>query len=914
MNRRSYPIIAGAGNRHPAFAAARLATTAAVLILGLVGTALSQSAPAAATGDARVGQLLRQLTLDEKISLLHGIGEDASTDQGQAGYLQGVPRLGIPPLRMADGPPGVLTRVPAAAPVATMGLAATFSREDAQANGVLVAHQARSRGIDVVLQPFINIDRDFSYGRGYNTYGEDPVLTGQIGAAFIRGAQGEGIMAQAKHYVGYDTDGTNVFIDAQALHEIYVAPFADAVEANVSSIMCSYNKINGPYSCGNAITLNKILKQELGFKGFVTSDWGATHGTDFIKAGLDMEMPGPLPVSWSSPQFFFDVPPPPEPPARPGEVKAENAVPENLPEEPARANHWPKDPTKPSEDLKRMVQSGELSEAVLDRAVERVLLQMERFGLLDGKSKHTITPTPAEAGAEVIRKTGQDAAVLLKNEDHALPLQPKDLQSLALIGPGARQTIAVGLSGEKAVGLPEREIGTLQAIEHLTANVPNARLSFAVANDMDGSPIPAKYFSHDGKPGLVRSAGSAPSTTDAQIDFTKKSGAVLPPNTTATWRGTLNVPSAGNYRLHLQVLGCYSNLIVDGKRVARVGLMWIHGNITQAGQDNILPTTDVLDNFRVELPLSAGPHSIAVEVMPDSSNNPAQVRLAWVTPEARAANYAAAITSARAAKTAIVFAWSRGWPTFALPGDQNQLIEDVAAANPNTIVVLNVSQPVAMPWLGKVKSVLQMWWPGDEGGWATADVLLGKVSPAGRLPFTWPRRAQDMPAADPVHPERTREGVDGKTTFSEGIFVGYRWFDHQKNDPLFPFGFGLSYTQFAYSDLTAEPAPDGGADVSFHLHNTGTMDSDEVPQVYLDAPASAPSDAQFALRTLASFTRIHLRAGETQTVRLHLPLRRFQHWSATKDQWVTTAGIRNVEVGASERNLPLHASLNIAQP
>ncbi|MGC2297864.1 MAG: glycoside hydrolase family 3 N-terminal domain-containing protein, partial [Acidobacteriaceae bacterium] len=199
----------------------------------------------AITGNARVDKLLSQMTFDEKIGMIHGEDEDPATFQGQAGYLRGVPRLGIPAMRFADGPPGVLTRVPSTALTATMGLAATFSREDAQANGIVIARDARALGIDVSLQPFINIDRDLTFDRGYNTFGEDPLLTGQIAAAEVRGIQSLGVLAQAKHYVGYD-GGTDVVIGQEALHEIYVAPFVDVVNAGVASIMCSYNKINGP--------------------------------------------------------------------------------------------------------------------------------------------------------------------------------------------------------------------------------------------------------------------------------------------------------------------------------------------------------------------------------------------------------------------------------------------------------------------------------------------------------------------------------------------------------------------------------------------------------------------------------------------------------------------------------------------
>lgn len=871
--------------------------------------ASAQTAPKV-TGNPRVDKLLGQMTLDEKIALIHGSGEDPSTNQGQAGYVAPIPRLGIPSLRLADGPPGVLTRVRSAAPTATMGLAATFSREDAKQNGILVAREARSHGIDVVLQPFINIDRDVMYGRGYNTYGEDPLLTGQIGAAFIRGVQGLGVMSQAKHYVAYDTDGTDVWVDQQALHEIYVAPFADAAAAEVSSIMCSYNKVNGPYSCGNADTLNEILKKEVGFKGFVTSDWGATHGTDFINAGLDMEMPGPLPGPFEGSSFFAQGTP--VPPGPPDPEEGNDALREGLPEEPAGQPWNPQPEPLPTTNLKKAVQDGLVSEATITRAAGRVLYQMDKFGLLDGKSKHNITPSAVAENARIIQKTSEDAAVLLKNDGRTLPLKKSDLESLALIGPGAGQTIAVGMSGEKAVGLPEREIGALEALKKITSADKSVKIAYAVANDLTGTPVPAEFLSHDGKPGLERIAGNgAPAQVDAQINFTKSNRKALPANSTTKWRGTLTIPETGAYRLHLQVLGCFSNLMVDGKRVARVELNWIHGDITQAGQDDIMPTTDGLDNVRVELALTAGAHAISVSTRPDSSNNPVQVRLNWVTPQQQKANYEAAVRTAKQAKAAIVFVWSRGLPVFALPGDQDKLIEDVAAVNPNTIVVLNVSQPVAMPWVNKVKAVLQMWWTGDEGGWATANILLGKKSPAGRLPFTWARRFEDMPANDPAYPERTEKGVNGKTTFSEGIYVGYRWFDKKGIEPLFPFGHGLSYTKFEYSGLKVAPAGGDGVDVTFQVKNTGEVAGDEVAQVYLGAPKDQPAEAQFAAHALAGFDRITLRPGEARTVSLHLALRRFQYWSTASKSWTTVTGPRTVYVGASSRDLRLEAPVTL---
>ena len=883
-----------------------------------VASALAQTPAPVVTGNPRVDKLLSQMTLEEKIAMIHGAQEPAATNQGQAGYLPGVPRLGIPSLRMADGPPGVLTRQSATGLTATMGLAATWSRKDAEQNGVVIGRDARALGIDVVLQPFINIDRDITFERGYNTYGEDPLLSGQVGAGLIRGIQSQGVMAQAKHYVAYD-GGDNVFVDPQTLHEIYAAPFVDAVEAGVSSIMCSYNKVNGPYACGNGDTLNTMLKHELGFKGFVTSDWGATHGTLFINQGLDLEMPGSMPDAPFSLPTYFNAAPPPPPPANPpgpgamGDLDfgfAFGGIPEE-PQNPFDFSGFGNQP--PVEGMVPAVRAGDVKEETITRAVGRILEQMDKFGLLDGKGKHSVTPIPSAANAPIVRKTAEDAAVLLKNEDDALPLKPADLASLALIGPGAGQSIAIGEPGEKALGIAARQIGTLEALRKLA---PTAKVTYAVADDMTGTAVPAGILSHDGQPGLLRTDAKTKATqVDPQLNFTKSNHQALPAGGSYTWTGTLHAPSAGAHLIYLQVLGTSGTLSLDGKRIASSGnpLGNLHGNVIKAGEHNVLPTTDGLDNLRCRLNLTAGQHALSVTATADASGAPVQIRLSWVTPEQQKADYDAALAAAKKSKTAVLFVWGRGRPNFGLPGDQAKLIDDIAAVNPNTIVVMNVSQPVAAPWLDKVKAVLQMWYPGDEGGWATADLLLGRVSPAGRLPFTWPKRLEDGPANDPSHPERSSHGSQGKTTYAEGINVGYRWFDQQNIEPLFPFGFGLSYTSFEYSGLKVSRAAEGGLDVSFRLHNAGKVTSDEVPQVYLGAPQEPPSGAQFAVKALAAFDRVSVPAGQSKIITLHLPLRRLEYWSTADNRWETAAGSRTLCVASSARDVRLQQEENITR-
>ena len=889
-------------------------------VLGCAGLLLSaimvlaQSVPVV-TGDARVDKLLSQMTLNEKLTLIHGTQEDPAVYQGQAGYLAGIPRLGIPGLRFADGPPGVLTRHPSQGETATMGVAATFSRKLAEANGLVIGREDRALGIDVSLQPFVNIDRDLQFGRGYNTFGEDPYLTAEMGVAEVKGIQSQHVMAQIKHYVAYDSNSGNIFVDDQTLHEIYVAPFDAAIRrADVSSIMCSYNRINGTFACGNDSTLTKILRDEIGFKGFVTSDWGAVHAVNFINAGLDMEMPGepdPNAHGFSLPSFFDLQPLPPPPPPRAPDMATdmmESMFGGHIPEEPAPARGgfgdfgMKLDTKKMAEALK----DGTVNEAAITRAAGRVLYEIVHFGYLDGQAKHEVTEQSIVANAKIIEKTGEEAAVLLKNEGGALPLKAAELDSVVLIGPTALQVDSIGINGERSVGLPGRQVGPLAAMKKISGN---ANIHFAVDDDMTGVPVPASAFSHDGKPGLERT-GSSAEQTDSEINFTGNKA--LPANSTVTWKGTLTAPHAGTYWLYLQAMGTNANIRLDGKRLAGTGVFQggVHGDILQANQDNAIPTTDGLDNVRRAVELAAGPHPIEIQTSPDSSNAPVQVRLNWYTPEQRKADHEAAIAAAKKAKVAVVFVWTRLHPVFGLPGEQNMLVEEVAAVNPNTVVVLNTSQPVALPWVSKVKAVLEMWWPGDEGGWSTANLLLGKTSPAGRLPVTWGKRLEDYAATDPKHPERSLKGVDGKTTYSEGVNVGYRWFDKEKISPLFAFGHGLSYTAFAYSGLKIEKATDGGLDVHVNIKNTGGVDSDEVPQVYLGAPSEIPAGVQFAVRALAGFDRIHLAAGETKTVTLHVAERQLQYWSTKEGKWVTATGKRTVSVGASSRDLRLEQSID----
>ena len=581
------------------------------------------------------------------------------------------------------------------------------------------------------------------------------------------------------------------------------------------------------------------------------------------------------------------------------------AIPEESKQPGIDLSAFPKDNDRTS--MRDALRDETVTEATITQAARRVLYEMDRFGYLDGKQKHNITEQDIAANAAVIRKTAEDAAVLLKNEQGALPLKNADLQSLALIGPGAGQVDAIGTFGERSAGLTERQVGPFEALkkEAQRNGDRDAHITFAVDDDMTGVPIDGALLSHDGEPGVLRTEASGHISVDPQVNFTHTNGNSLPADGAQTWSGVLTVPSDGEYWLYLQVLGARGILKIDGKEIGRTGAAKgaVHGDIQYATQDNAFPTTDGLDNVRHSAHLTAGPHLIVLESTGDTSNQPEQIRLSWVTPEQRKRDHATAITTARNAHTAIVFLWTRGKPVFGLPREQDRLVEEIAAVNPNTIVVLNVSEPIALPWLSKVKAVLQMWWPGDEGGWATADVLLGKTNPAGRLPFTWAKRIEDYPATDLSHPERSAAGVDHKTTFSEGVDIGYRWYQANHVTPLFPFGYGLDYTNFTLSDPTVTTTANG-VDVRVAATNVGRRSGDDVVQVYVRDPLNADEPPE----QLRAFARVQLSPDQSSVVRLTIPwsqLQVFQHGAFT-----LVAGDYGIGIGQSSADIQYQSNVH----
>ncbi|MEW9556068.1 glycoside hydrolase family 3 protein [Nonomuraea sp. NPDC050783] len=818
---------------------------AARLLAGAAALVTLPRAARAADGGGRPGvdALLRELTLEEKVSLLHGATDPAS--KGQAGYVPGVPRLGIPELRLADGPAGVRVAARATALPAPVALASTFAPDLARRFGAAAGREGRALGMDVLLAPMTNIVRVPQAGRDFETFGEDPVLAAALVAAEVRGIQDEGLIATVKHYAANnferDRQSVDVRVDERTLREIYLPAFEAAVAAGVGAVMAAYPRVNGLYCSQNPHLLTGILREEWRYQGWVMSDWGGTRsGVPAITAGLDMEMP-------SGARFG---------------------------------------------GLAGAVASGRLAEAVVDRAVRRILVQLDRFGLLGGGR-----PRPAydaAAGAATARAIALAGAVLLRNERDLLPLDRADLADLAVIGPTAAGPLVGG--GGSARVVPATAEAPLDALRRRAGR--KARVRFATGVDLEGVPVPASALS------LRRTRRGGGAENVAQVDHT--GDAALPAGSAWTWTGTITAPATGDYDLRIQGAGGAPSsrgsitLTVDGTRIGSAGALFDGGN-------SLIATTDGLDNAGALVRLEGGrPVPLRITAT-GTAGTPLRVRLAWVTPRRRREALEEAVALARGARAAVVFAFNEGTEGadragLALPKAQDPVIEAVAAANPRTAVVLNTGDPVLMPWLARVPAVLQMWYPGQEGADATAALLLGAACPGGKLPVTFPARAEDAPAADP----RRYPGKGGTALYGEGVFVGYRHYDARGIEPLFPFGHGLSYTRFAYSGLSVRPSGEG-LRVAFTVANAGRREGVEVAQVYVSPPADPP--VPMPPRLLAGFARVRLAPGERRRVTVTVPGRALRYWDGGR--WVLAAGRRAVHVGSSSRDLRLRQEVTV---
>ncbi|HEX3789846.1 MAG TPA: glycoside hydrolase family 3 C-terminal domain-containing protein [Pseudonocardiaceae bacterium] len=956
---------------------------AGLLVASIIGTAVSSATPATPSTSDAWGQgtltnsellsLVGQMTLPEEIGIVHGTSDtDCGTTiplgcVGEAGIVPGVARLGIPPLRMTDGPAGIrLSHVETAMP-APVGLAASFDPAAAKQFGQTVGQAGRATGQDVWLGPMVNEVNYPTAGRNFETLGEDPYLAGQLAAQEVTGAQSEGLVTELKHFIENDFENgrssTNVVLDDQTLHETELLTFQAAINAGAGSVMCSYNRVNYVYGCGNSTTINDVLRQQLAFTGFVQSDWGAVHKATDLVDGDNIEEP-------SGANFTT--------------ATLTNAVRNGTPAVAATADY----PAFPAI-------TGQQWKQALDTAAYHILGTMNQADLLEGTqygSHFTGTPTPwvpgrpdlagLQAGAaSAAQSIAEDSATLLKNDDSVLPLAKADTKKGGLVVMGPTATAAYYGGGGSAHVTPyDGSASPLSAIQ--TAAGAGNPVSYVPGYDLDGQVVPSSALSAPdpaagypnwtltsadqgfaGKPGLLRQQvttaavpsgaqpvldldpGAAPDQLDPTVNRTGASA--IPAGTAFRWTGLLTAPAnPGGTGWQLKVFvnnQTGSQLFVDGlataQRTVNIGAYpqapaSSYASLAEANRSHD-PATATLQQAGYSVNLTAG-QQIHLDLRVTAGDSPAQIQLRWVPPDNQTTAINQAVAAAKTAKKVVLFAYDdgqegsdRGGSNQAagleLPGYQDALISAVAAANPNTVVVLNTGDAVLMPWASAVKGILEMWYPGQQGGAATANVLFGKTDPGGRLPITFPAGATQQPMYDPNCTDTSTTGncpiypgtvgpspfLAGATTSYRtitgmqvnGIYEGYRWYDEKGVQPLFPFGFGMSYTSFDYSKLSESGNRSAaGIDVTFTVTNTGTVKGSETPQVYLGPSPDLPAGVQQAVRKLVGFQRVTLAPGGSQTITLHVTQQQLSSWSDAANSWLAGTGARTVYVGSSSRD------------
>ena len=839
----------------------KMTIAAAVIVLGSL-CSLAQSAPASpAQIESRIGSLISQMSIEEKVDLLGGV---------DSFYVRGVPRLNIPRFRMADGPLGVRNYGPATTMAGGIALAATWNPELAGQVGTQIGRDARAKGVHFLLGPGVNIYRAPMNGRNFEYFGEDPFLAARIAVGYINGVQSQKVSATIKHFLGnnseYDRHNEDSIIDERTLREIYLPVFEAAVrEAHVGAIMDSYNLTNGTHMTQNGSLNLDLVKKEWGFDGVVMSDWTSTYDAiAAVNSGLDLEMP--------SGKF----------------LNRDNLLP--------------------------ALQQGKISEATIDDKVRRILRVAARFGWLDWEQTDLSIPRYNQHGSETALQAARESIVLLKNEGSLLPLSKNSIKSIAVIGPDSYPAVPVG--GGSARVQPFSAVSFLEGVgSYLGPSVPvyysrgvptlsemaeSTNFSTSATNGEPG--LRVEYFESEDLQGMPLI-----SRTEQHVNV---NGASRPfPDRTHSdrWTGYYIPRQAGPYDIFVESTGedgGFYRLYVDGQLVF----------------DNWKINTAVMNS--TSLQLGANTHKFVLEHHGRSDWLGRRLKLG-IVPHEGVVDQQAKLLAGQADAVVVAVGFDPetesegGDRTFRLPPGQEQLIQQMAAANKNVVVVITSGGAVDMTsWLEHVPTVLEAWYPGQEGGRALAEILFGEVNPSGHLPVSFERRWEDNPVHDSYYysPDDSAKRV----AYREGVFVGYRGYDHTGKKPLFPFGHGLSYTTFAYSNLSiVSGVTKGGSnsywwtDVSFDITNTGKRAGAEVAQLYV---ADKHSKVERPAKELKGFAKVSLRPGEKRRVTIKLDQRALSYFDVSSKQWRADPGSFEVLVGSSSDNIHLRGQLTLAGP
>jgi beta-glucosidase len=816
---------------------------------------------------------------------------------------EGCEAIGLRPMLTSDGPAGVRgttrdERNPSASLPCPSALGATWDVDLVGRLTAALGVEARSKGVDVLLAPTVNLMRTPLGGRGFEFFAEDPVLTGTLAAAYVRGVQSAGVAATVKHYVGNDSETERWTYNAQiaenVLRELYLAPFEACVkDADAGLVMAAYNKVNGGRMTENLRLLRDVLKNEWGFSGVVTSDWHAarsTHATAI--ATLDLSMPGP---------------------------------------------HGPW-----GELLAQAISEGTVSEELLDDKVLRLLRLARRVGALDetpapvngvrlvpasrnleaavavqgltDPASHdhlTSRNRPALVDDGLLREAAAASFVLLRNSASALPLDLAAIRRIAVIGPNA---VHPTIQGGGSAGVTPVSVSTpadaLAAALNGRADV-DVSVGCQTWQSLPEPPAESVFDPQTGEPGV-------------RLEFTDARGVVIASehrNSTslAWWDGvppgigwgepgrvvlttTFRPADSGPFLLSAAGVGGLT-LTADGVTVIdgttpvpddpveamtrpgelRAGL-WLDANVGAELRLEFRPAQD-----------GAGPLAVRLGVAPAADDDTLLAQA-----EATAAAADAAIVVVGSAELTESEGFDRD--TLALPGRQDDLVRRVAAVNPVTVVVVNSGMPVLMPWADDVAAIVYAWLPGQAFGVALADVLLGQAEPGGRLPVTLPVAEADCPV---LHAQPDQ---DGTLSYSEGLLIGYRGYDASGIVPRYPFGHGLGYTTWAYESIDCPTGvPDGGdLELTVTIRNTGTRPGKEVVQAYIAEPGQ-PGERGRPLRALAAFAAVRAEPGAPAQVKLRIAARAFARYDEDLASWIWPGGEFTVHVGRSSRDLLLSA-------
>ena len=805
-----------------------------------------------------INKLIQDLTLREKISLMSGFN---------SWYTNKIDRLGIPSIKMSDGPNGVRGdsnsgKSSACFPCA-ISIGSTWDMDLINQLGIALGEEAKVKDVDVLLGPTINIHRHPLGGRHFESFSEDPFLTGKIATEYVKGVQSQDVAACLKHFIGNDTEYERHLvssnIDEKTLREIYLLPFEMGIkEGNAQVVMSAYNKLNNIYCSSHKELLIDILKDEWGFDGYVVSDWGAALETEEnAKGGLDLEMPGP-------------------------------------------GNVW-------GDQLFAAVSEGKVEEELIDDKVRRILNIANFSKRFENPTNKPEQSNNSEEHRKLLKKAAASGMVLLKNND-LLPLK-SSVKNLAIIGPNAKEAQIIG--GGSASLKPHYQAHPLEAFQNKLGDHTNIsyakgchthkflpRVNEGFMDDKEGFLV--EYFEGSNfDENLLVQEHLIGNKFWVFEGFAKDVIAKFErPDISVRFSCAYTPDISGQHEFEIFGIG-KARLFIDGEELI--------DNWTETSPGEAFFSFSS-DSKRALVNLIEGT-TYQLEIRYKFEGNFPAIYIGCQAPD-KVNLFDEALEVASAADQVILIVGTNSdWETegndrsdFNLPVNQNHLIEEVLRVNPNTLVVLNTGSPVKMPWADKAEAIMQTWFAGQEFGNALVDIITGEINPSGRLPTSFPKNIEDTPAFN------SYPGKDLQMNYDEKLLVGYRWYDKKNIKTLFPFGHGLSYTNFKYSDLEVDVRATNMASCKFSVRNTGQVAGIETAQCYVSFKTIDDSEPE---KTLQGFSKIALNPNDESSIEINLNSRNFSSWNVAKRSWEVRAGSYEILIGSSAENILLQTTINL---